>query len=148
MKYAQSGWWNTMALTLASGSIIMPSVPACLPREPPIRKAGHCPHRGGQTPAGSRRDVLGCAAWYSSINIVSSGQVTSTPDAPHTPLPVYDAEPVAGRAFGPLMPRPSRGVPPTFAPEFHRRGPDSWGRSCLPGHWLLAKPSNVLQCVT
>ena len=26
VKYAQSGWWNTSALTLASGSIIMPSV--------------------------------------------------------------------------------------------------------------------------
>ena len=30
MKYAQSGWWNTSALTLASGSIIMPSV-SCTP---------------------------------------------------------------------------------------------------------------------
>jgi len=26
VKYAQSGWWKTSALTLASGSIIMPSV--------------------------------------------------------------------------------------------------------------------------
>jgi hypothetical protein len=26
VKYVQSGWWNTRALTLASGSIIMPSV--------------------------------------------------------------------------------------------------------------------------
>ena len=26
VKYTASGWWNTMALTLASGSIIMPSV--------------------------------------------------------------------------------------------------------------------------
>ena len=30
VKYAQSGWWNTRALTLASGSIIMPSV-SCTP---------------------------------------------------------------------------------------------------------------------
>jgi len=30
VKYAQSGWWNTSALTLASGSIIMPSV-SCTP---------------------------------------------------------------------------------------------------------------------
>ena len=34
---------------------------ACLPREPPSRKAGHCPRRGWRPPARFRRDVPLCA---------------------------------------------------------------------------------------
>src|ERR1035437_3350262 len=47
---------------------------ACHPREPPSRKAGHCPRRGRRPPGGSRRDALGCADWCSFIHIVSPGE--------------------------------------------------------------------------
>src|ERR1035437_1267195 len=48
--------------------------PACLPREPPSRKAGHCPRRGRRPPGGPRRDTLGCADWCSFTHIVSPGE--------------------------------------------------------------------------